>query len=188
MPPLGPVGPQGPQFAAANDSEGDAEMNLVSGLFDMPCVPTHQPPVVPVPSPFVAISTTTQRKKGKVMKTRSSFLAPRAPAAPPMQDPLADRGMAWAPGSRKRKPRKPRGPIKSKLSASERRQRSLHALDVQREKRAERKANPPPPLPKNGPIPRPDGQHGRDYHAGYLLHMYGAKWNAVCVSLFPWHS
>jgi hypothetical protein len=111
-----------------------------------------------------------------------SFLAPRAPAAPRTQDPLADMGTVYAPGARTMK-RRNRGTCS--LNAAEQLERARRAKQVQMENAAYRKANPAPPLPESGPIPHPDGQHNRNYHAGYILHMDGKLWAAVRVSVLP---
>jgi hypothetical protein len=181
-PPLGPIGPQGPQFPADND-DGDVEMNLIDGPFVTPGVTLPGLDTSRVSSAS-ASGSSTRKKTNKSTIGTSTFPASRAPAAPATNDPLADHGAVWAAGARRKK-RRTRG--KCSLSAAERKERSSRALEAQRRKRAEREANPPPPLPESGPIPRPDGQHGREYHAGYLLHMYGAPWNAVTVIIFPFN-
>lgn len=47
-----------------------------------------------------------------------------------------------------------------------------------------RKANPAPPLPLTGTIPKPKGHHRcSKFHAGHYLHLSTGQWNAVLVSL-----
>jgi hypothetical protein len=46
-------------------------------------------------------------------------------------------------------------------------------------------ANPAPPLPETGSIPCLHSQHGRNHHAGNVLHLPDSRWNAFTVSVFP---
>jgi hypothetical protein len=111
---------------------------------------------------------------------RAPVPPPYIPGTRPTQDPLADHGVACVPGARRKK-RRNRGTCS--LTEAQRKERSRKAAVTRKANREKRAKEPPPPLPDApAKIPRPDGQHGRDYHAGYLLHLSDPTWNAVLVS------
>jgi hypothetical protein len=64
--------------------------------------------------------------------------------------------------------------------------RAAAATKARRATRADREANPPPPLPEgDAKIPRPKGHHGRSgCHYGYALHLTSGQWSAVTVIRF----